>query len=76
MKRTYHIRFNTQHEGSGWVWRIIDGTVEHLARHVSINVPSKDSVIITNSGETKWNICCEGYLTIDSNGLATISDML
>jgi hypothetical protein len=59
----YHIRFNTQHNNTGLVWRIFENNQEHLVSHLQISVPVSD--IVTNEhGVTKWNIYCEGTMTI------------
>lgn len=68
----YHIRFNHQHTGSGQVWRVFENGNEHLVAHLDIQVPIRDAVTIENSVK-KWNIYCEGYLTID-NATARITE--
>ena len=77
----YRIRFNKNYIDTDHLyWRVIDdlGHME-LVTNVIINVPSA-----TNSSyeydhdkdlfETKWNIECEGKLTID-NSVATIESL-
>jgi len=66
----YHIRFNHQHNGSGQVWRVFENSTEHLVEHLDIRVPIQDKVTVENNIE-KWNVYCEGYMTI-SNSKATI----
>jgi hypothetical protein len=70
--KKYHIRFNHQHNGSGLVWRVFENGVEHLAKHLDIRVPMRDDVTVENNIE-KWNIYCEGYLTLD-NHVACITE--
>lgn len=67
----YHIRFNHQHAGSGKVWRLFENGKEHLVEHLDIRVPMRDDVTIEN-GVKKWNVYCEGNLTI-TNGVAKIT---
>ena len=62
----YHIRFNHQHNGSKKVWRVFENGVEHLVEHLDIQVPIRDEVTVENNVE-KWNVYCEGYLTLDNN---------
>lgn len=77
----YRIRFNKNYIDTDHLyWKVIDdlGHME-LVTNVIINVPSA-----TNSSyeydhdkdlfETKWNIECEGKLTID-NSVATIESL-
>jgi hypothetical protein len=66
----YHIRFNHQHNGSGHVWRVFENGSEYLVEHLDIRVPMRDDVTIEN-GIEKWNVYCEGNLTI-INGVAKI----
>ncbi len=62
----YHIRFNHQHNGSGKTWRVFENGVEYLVEHLDIQVPLTDEVTTENKVE-KWNVYCEGYLTINNN---------
>lgn len=59
----YHIRFNTQHNGSGLVWRVFENGIEHLVRSFKITATTFDEVTVEN-GVEKWNLCCYGYMTI------------
>lgn len=59
----YHIRFNTQHNGSGLVWRVFENGVEHLVRSFKITATTFDEVTVED-GIEKWNLCCYGYMTI------------
>ena len=59
----YHIRFNTQHNGSGLNWRVFENGVEHLVRSFKITAPTFDEVSVEN-GIEKWNVCCHGHMTI------------
>ena len=68
----YHIRFNHQHNGSGQVWRVLENGTEYLVEHLDIRVPMRDDVTV-EKGVTKWNVYCEGYLTI-TNNTARIED--
>jgi hypothetical protein len=62
----YHIRFNKSRGQPGrgsvdHVWRVFEnGDKEYLFKHVKLNVPSYDEA----TGED-YNICCNGFLTID-----------
>lgn len=60
---SYCIRFNTCHNGSGLVWRIISGDSEVQVAHLDIRVPVTDATTVEN-GVTKWNIACTGNLSI------------
>ena len=60
----YHIRFNTKHNGSNLVWRIFENGVEHLVADVKI-IGEVFTERTEECGETKWNIACHGYMTID-----------
>jgi hypothetical protein len=62
----YHIRFNHQHNDSSKVWRVFENSVEYLVEHLDIKVPIKDEVTVEQNVE-KWNIYCEGYLTINNS---------
>jgi hypothetical protein len=70
-KSHFLIRFNTKHDGTDLKWRLIQDGVEKLVTDVKINA----RVYTETSqewGETKYNIACDGYLTIDVNGVAHI----
>jgi hypothetical protein len=69
--KKYHIRFNQQHNGSGFVWRVFEDGVEYLVKHVKINVPCFDEETV-EYGATKWNIVCNGYMNI-ADDIATIN---
>lgn len=60
----FNIRFNHQHNGTGLVWRVFVDGDEHLFEHIQINVPVSDNTTLEH-GVVKWNICCEGNLTVD-----------
>ncbi len=68
----YHIRFNHQHKDSSQVWRVFENGVEYLVEHIDIRVPMRDDVTVEN-GVEKWNVYCEGYLSI-VNGTARIEN--
>ena len=63
--KKYHIRFNQDHNGSGLVWRVFENGIEHLVKHLDIQVPIRDDITIENDVK-KWNIYCEGYLELDN----------
>jgi hypothetical protein len=54
------------------VWRVFENGTEYLVEHLDISVPLRDELTIEN-GTKKWNVYCEGYLTI-TNGTATIQN--
>jgi len=62
----YHIRFNHEHNGNGLVWRVFENGVEHLVKHLNIQVPMSDAITYENDIE-KFNVYCEGFLNIQSN---------
>lgn len=62
----YLLRFNTKHAGSLFVWRVFQDNTEFLVKSVRINVPSWDEQSAEGT-ETKWNIACEGTLTIEND---------
>ena len=66
----YHIRFNTQHNGSELVWRVLENGQEHLVKSFKITAPIFDEITVED-GVEKWNVCCYGYMTI-TNEVATI----
>jgi hypothetical protein len=66
----YHIRFNTTHDKSGFVWRIFENGTEHLVKTFKITAPTFDEITIED-GVEKWNVCCYGYMTI-KDGAARI----
>jgi hypothetical protein len=58
----YLIRFNKTHGQPGrgsdeHVWRVFENGVEHLARHVRIQVPSW-----SEADGPDWNIACVGKM--------------
>ena len=59
----YHIRYNTRHGESEFVWRVFENGVEHLVKHISLQVPVFDEYTLEN-GIQKWNISCEGTMVI------------
>ena len=67
----YHIRFNTHHGDTGLTWRVFENGKEHLVNHLRISVPVRDEITDEN-GVAKWNIQCEGTMTI-KDGTAYIS---
>jgi hypothetical protein len=69
--KKYHIRFNQQHNNTGYDWRIFEDGKEHLVKHFKINVPMFDEVTV-EAGATKWNVCCYGIMTLIDD-IATIN---
>jgi hypothetical protein len=68
----YHIRFNKSrgHPGRGsleHVWRVFENGQEFIVKHVKMNVPSWDEITGDGLGNDDWNMCCEGYMTLDKN---------
>lgn len=62
----YHIRYNTKHGESDLVWRIFENGNEILVKNFYITVPMSGESSIEN-GIQKWNVMCEGYLTVKDN---------
>lgn len=62
----YHIRYNTKHGESDLVWRIFENGNEILVKNFHITVPMSGESSIEN-GIQKWNVMCEGYLTVKDN---------
>ena len=58
----YHIRFNTNHDGTPLVWRVFENGIEHLATDVRI-VGETFTECTEEYGQIKWNIACLGNLT-------------
>jgi hypothetical protein len=65
------IRFNKKHLDESDVWRIFEGEKEHNVAQLLITVPVHSTTTF-EQGERKWNICCEGELTIEG-GIAYIT---
>jgi hypothetical protein len=59
----YYIRYNTKHGDSELVWRVIEGSHEHLVKDFLITVPMRGESTVEH-GIVKWNVCCEGVLNI------------
>jgi hypothetical protein len=57
------IRFNKKHVDESDVWRIFEGANEHNVAELLIMVPVH-STSTFEQGERKWNICCDGTLSI------------
>lgn len=64
--KKYHIRYNTQHGESDLIWRIFENGVEHLVKQFYISVPVYGESTMEN-GIKKWNIACDGIMTIKNN---------
>lgn len=67
---TYHIRYNTKHGDSDYVWRVFENGVEYLVKQIDIRVPVYGEKTIEND-ICKWNIACKGLMRID-NAVAII----
>jgi len=52
------LRFNHDHNGSGFVWRLFIDNVEHLAKDVKIEGRIETLEEEIASGEKKWNVFC------------------
>ena len=66
----YHIRFNKSRGQPGrgsldHVWRVFENGQEYIVKHVKMNVPSWDEITGDGRGNDDWNMCCEGYMTVD-----------
>ena len=66
--RTYHIRFNTLHNGSDLKWRIIDATTgeERLASSFDLRGHMTPSKTVEYCVE-KYNVCAKGFPSWDHN---------
>lgn len=67
----YHIRFNKSRgqQGRGsldHVWRVFENGKEFIVKHVKMNVPVWDEITGDGRGNDDWNMCCEGFMTLDS----------
>jgi hypothetical protein len=67
----YHIRFNKSRgqQGRGsldHVWRVFENGKEFIVKHVKMNVPVWDEVTGDGHGHDDWNMCCEGFMTLDA----------
>jgi hypothetical protein len=51
---------------------VFENGQEYLVEHVKILATVYDQVTVENSVE-KWNLCCNGYMTI-ANNTATIKE--
>lgn len=60
----YNIRFNTEHNGSKNKWRVFENGNEMLFEHIDIRVNLKDNITLNRNGEEKYNVFCQGYLTV------------
>lgn len=70
MANKYYIRYNTKHGESDLVWRVFENDVEHLVRNFRIEVPMYGESTMEH-GIQKWNVACDGYMTI-VDGIAHI----
>jgi hypothetical protein len=66
----YYIRFNKSRgqQGRGsleHVWRVFENGKEFIVKHVKMNVPAWDEITGDGQGNDDWNMCCEGYMTLD-----------
>ena len=73
----YLIRFNKTRGQPGrgsmdHVWRVFENDKEFIFKHVKINVPSYDEISSSGNGHDDWNICCNGFMTIDRESSTAI----
>ena len=66
---TYKIRFNKTRGQPGrgtmdHVWRVFENDKEYLFKNLNITAPIKSE---KDANGVDYNICCQGYLTIDRN---------
>lgn len=69
----YHIRYNTQHNGNGLLWRIFENGNEMLATDVKIFVDSFTEQTMEGSDQ-KYNIACFGYAVWFNNAVKIIGE--
>lgn len=62
----YHLRYNTKHGESDLVWRVFENGTEYLVKNFYIETPMRGEATMEN-GLQKWNVCCEGFMTIVDN---------
>jgi hypothetical protein len=62
----YHIRYNTRHGESDLVWRVFENGTEYLVQNFHIETPMCGEASVEH-GVKKWNVCCEGFMTIIDN---------
>jgi hypothetical protein len=62
----YHVRFNTKHNESNFVWRIFENGTEHLAQDVKL-IGETFTECTEEFGERKYNIACYGRLLWQGN---------
>jgi len=72
MKNKYFIRYNTKHGESDLVWRVFENNTEHLVKNFRVEVPMYGESTLEH-GIQKWNVSCEGYMTI-IDGIAYIRE--
>lgn len=68
----YHIRFNTNHDGTPLVWRVFENGIEHLATDVRI-IGETFTECTEEHGQIKWNIACLGNLTWSDKSVTIIT---
>jgi hypothetical protein len=44
---------------------VFENGQEYIVKHVKMNVPSWDEITGDGRGNDDWNMCCEGYMTVD-----------
>ena len=69
----YHIRFNTNHDGTPLVWRVFENGIEHLATDVRI-IGETFTECTEEHGQIKWNIACLGNLTWSNKSATIVTD--
>lgn len=62
----YHIRYNTQHGETDLVWRVFENGQEYLVKNFRVETPLYGEITVEN-GTKKWNVCCQGFMTIDQD---------
>jgi hypothetical protein len=72
LSNKYHIRYNTHHGESDFVWRIFENGKEHLVKNFYIKTPMHGESTIEN-GIQKWNVVCGGEMIIKDD-IAFITD--
>lgn len=62
MMTDFKIRFNTEHNGSDFKWRVLIDNTEHVAKNIKINCPcstTEDNVISKEVNVIKHHISCQ-----------------
>lgn len=86
-KRKIAVRFNTEHAGTGYNWRVFvyeeDGTSKQIiAKEVAVETAMYTETFLNDKKELKGNIFCHGYVradlqsVLDANGLPDKADFI